>query len=185
MFRAQVAMADILIGTLFLLFFLGVMCLGLLALVAPDKALRLLAWWSGVRKWPKVGSAGWLTWHWPWRVGGFLMALVSAVVVTETVPAFVEQVIGRTTPVARRPEPLPEVSDGSSPLSLLIAIVMFLGGFYCLMRPKAVATWAAHLVPGRVAPEEVVDRSVPMARIGGLFMIIGGVAALLAWLNSG
>jgi hypothetical protein len=110
------------------------------------------------------------------------MAILFGSAVVDDIAMLVRRVMGNGLPTGvprQREESPPWVRTEWS--SLVLALILLVGGVYAIVSPRSLVRWAAQTLPGRTAPEAAIAKSVVMARLMGVLMIAGGVTALLAW----
>lgn len=170
-------MSEIVRLLLGLVILLGFAFLGLLCFLDPKKGIRLLEWWSGVEQWPESIFQSWLFSRFYWRVGGFALVVMAGYLIHGIILSLTRLVVQGLPPSSQS-------SGETNWLPLAISVVMISAGIYSLARPSAAANLASRMIPGRVPPEESVKRSRFMVRNLGIWLILAGIVAFVAWLNN-
>lgn len=170
-------MGDLVVITFVLLGFFGLMLLGLMALVAPHKAIAFQEWLSRVRDWPRTESGVSRGYTIQLRIAGAIMALVGGVATFAILSGLLPTVFESLA--SSFPDDRPE----RTLFSLLLAVGLSLCGVHALIKPKSVVHWAARQFPGRISPHPVTPASLLLARLFGAFMILGAFIALAPWIR--
>lgn len=119
-----------------------------------------------------------------WQLAGLIMGVVGGSVVLNDIPLLVRAIMrgpdnSSAAPRAEGPLSMPGVEWPS----LVLGLILLVGGVYAIVSPRSVVRWAARTLPGRAASEDDIAKSLVMARLIGTLMIAGGITAFLAWLG--
>lgn len=170
-------MADLVVIAFAVLGFFAFALFGLIALIAPRKAIAFQEWASRVRDWPKTESGVSTAYLVQLRIAGAIMALIGgtavAGILSDLAPGLID------TFASAFPEDRPE----RTLFSLVLALALSVAGVHALVNPKSVAMWAGRQFPGRVSPDPITPASLLLARLFGAFMILGAVMALAPWIS--
>jgi hypothetical protein len=171
-------MAEVAILLLILLFFLGFACLGFSMLLNPQNGIRFLEWFSGVEwKWPVAISRSWIFSPVQWRIAGLAMVVMGGYVIYGIVLRLVELTSNGIPPSARS-------EADSNWLPLIISMAMITAGISSLVWQNVVNRWVLRLLPGRLRPTDSTRTVFPTGRNLGIWLILAGIVASVAWLSN-
>jgi hypothetical protein len=149
---------------------------GLAELLAPEKLTQLQNRIIRAERW-STENPEWKPRSWMHRLAGIAALLMAGWMIWSTLTEGPRP--GNTPSISARPP-----AEGQNGLLALgTGLTLIGGGVYLLVKPAAVAVWAARFRMDRIFGNEVLKRSVVRLRIFGVVMILFGLAAVLLWLN--
>lgn len=164
----------------YLLASLFVLLNGLLMLFSPHRHARFLHWLSQAEKWSKPATQWKRGLEIGRRLGGLGLALTGLLLLRPVLFW-----INSEAPTQdRRGEIHPTQSLGSAIFSLALASGMVVFGAWLLGSPRVFVGWCARQIPGRQVSESYLHDWELCARFIGALTMLGGIGALISWLNS-